>query len=109
MGKTCRTGRNLKTTKEKYWVGHIPDQCDLCHRSITKVFVDGRTNFGPWAIMDPQCHRASGQGLGTGRGQRYVRQLDGRFKKVAPKEVAPFANKQLLKDRAERLAELEEI
>ena len=62
----------------KKWMGGVPKDCDLCHNPFgyknTMVFIDGKTRFGPWAIMCPACHRDQALGLGTGRGQAY--QLD---------------------------------
>lgn len=63
-------------SKVKKWLGPAPTHCDLCTEPITNVFIDGRTNFGPWANMCPECHKANGVGLGTGRGQKYERQND---------------------------------
>ena len=59
----------------KRWMGGVPKDCDLCHNPFgfknTMVFIDGRTAFGPWAIMCEACHRDQHVGLGTGKGQRY--------------------------------------
>ena len=65
------------------WGGTKPDECQLCHAPIDKVFIDGRMAGGPWALMCPTCHSAQGVGLGTGRGQRYILMADGRFHKTA--------------------------
>ena len=55
------------------WCGSKPEICDLCRSPIVDGhFVDGRTVFGPWANMCPDCHKGQGQGLGIGRGQEYV-------------------------------------
>lgn len=56
---------------KKRWYGPAPKQCDICHVPLTQTFVDGRTQFGPWAIMCAGCHRDQAIGLGVGRGQRY--------------------------------------
>ena len=64
-----------------HWFGARPTKCDLCRNPIVHLFVDGKTNHGPWAIMCPACQVERGVGLGTGRGQMYRR--DGEtFKKV---------------------------
>jgi hypothetical protein len=57
--------------RKKVWMGAVPTNCEICHIQLTQTFVDGKTAFGPWAIMCAGCHRDQGQGLGTGRGQRY--------------------------------------
>lgn len=69
--------------QESYWVGDAPKVCDIfpAHK-ITTVFVDGRTRRGPWASMCVACHAEYGYGFGTGRGQKYEKQADGRFKKT---------------------------
>lgn len=57
------------------WMGGTPADCNLCHNPFgcknTKFFVDGKTLFGPWAIMCDTCHRDQGGKLGKGFGQRY--------------------------------------
>lgn len=55
----------------KKWMGGVPKNCDICHVPLEKTFVDGRTAFGPWAIMCEACHRDQHIGLGTGKGQKY--------------------------------------
>jgi hypothetical protein len=57
---------------EQKWMGAKPDSCNLCGEKLgAGQFVDGKTIFGPWAIMCPACHDLSGVGLGTGLGQKY--------------------------------------
>jgi hypothetical protein len=72
---------NPKPKRKVYWLGVI-DTCDICPTKITTTFIDGRTRMGPWGILCPQCHKDVGCGLGTGNGQRYVLQEDGRWLKV---------------------------
>ena len=67
--------------KEKCWIGPIADKDDF-HGPIADEFVDGVTQMGPWAIMNPYNHKKYGRGIGLGRGQRYRKQLDGRWLKV---------------------------
>lgn len=59
------------------WYGKV-DKCDLCHRDITTIFIDGRTEIGSWALMCPECHEVVGCGIGLGNGQLYALQ-DGRW------------------------------
>ena len=61
---------------------HTPKECDICHTPIVDTFVDGKTVYGPWANMCIPCHIDVGCGLGTGRGQRYVKDNEGKFVKV---------------------------
>jgi hypothetical protein len=67
--------------KKTQWMGNI-SACDICHKPITNVFVDGATNQGPWAIMCLECFKEYGVGLGTGSGQEYWKAEDGEFYKV---------------------------
>lgn len=60
------------------------EACDICTRPITAVFIDGKTAMGPWANMCVICHAGNGGKLGTGRGQRYEKQPDGRWAKMVP-------------------------
>lgn len=53
----------------KTWQGTNPERCDLCNCKITNVFVDGKTSFGPWAIMCMSCHNGK---YGLGIAQKYV-------------------------------------
>lgn len=64
---------SLKKPKPKRWTSPIPKNCDFCHKSLKdeKVFVDGRTRSGPWAIMCSVCYDTVGVGIGTGKGQAY--------------------------------------
>lgn len=67
----------------KFYAGTIPSACDLCKAPIIKVFVDGATRMGPWANMCVSCFRSVGRGrFGTGFGQRYKQQGDGRWLKT---------------------------
>lgn len=69
--------------KKVRWIGSPPKKCDICHKPITDEFVDGATQFrGIWGNMCPDCHKKYGNGVGTGSGQRYVKQEDGTFLKV---------------------------
>jgi hypothetical protein len=61
---------------EQRWMGDIPKKCDLAgmvpgKHDMSEGFVDGGTQFGPWANMCLACHKVHGVGLGTGKGQRY--------------------------------------
>ena len=58
----------------KMWLGSPPLECDVCRQPITKKFIDGATQAGPWGCLCPECHRTQGRGLGVGRGQQYEKQ-----------------------------------
>lgn len=55
----------------KKWNGAVPKICTGCGDSLKDIFIDGKTIFGPWAIMCENCHTTHGAGLGLGRGQKY--------------------------------------
>lgn len=65
-----------------YWQSPVLEQDDF-GQPITDSFYDAKTVYGPWATMSPLSFETHGDGrLGTGRGQRYQRQPDGRYLKV---------------------------
>ncbi len=75
--------------REVYWTGDIGQSSngrfryDDFDQRIVDQFIDGRTRRGPWAIMTPESFAAHGSGkLGTGYGQRFQKQADGRWLKV---------------------------
>ena len=68
--------------KQKKWMGTPPEKCDFCHREIHNVFIDGKTIHGPWANMCLMCHMVNGTGIGTGCGQKYMKQDNGDWLKV---------------------------
>ena len=63
-------------SEEKFcWTGALPKDCDLCHKPLQEVFIDGvlktGKTFPKWAIMCRSCHERFGSGLGRGKGQIY--------------------------------------
>jgi hypothetical protein len=64
---------------EIYWAGRRVTTCDICRNPIADEFIDGATVRGMWMLMHPVCHGIFGQGLGKGRGQRFVKQQNGKF------------------------------
>lgn len=70
--------------KDVYWISPVPEKCDTCTTPIVGIFYDGKTTVGPWACMCPSCfYMGPGVGkLGTGFGQEYKKQPDGRWKKT---------------------------
>lgn len=45
--------------------------CNLCKEEDLDEFVDGKTEFGPWANMCASCYATTGMGIGVGLGQHY--------------------------------------
>jgi hypothetical protein len=72
----------VKKPRGRYWMGSTPIRCEICQRSFGDTFIDGATSRGPWYLMHPACHDLFGRGLGTGLGQQYAKQADGRWLKV---------------------------
>jgi hypothetical protein len=65
-----------------HWPGVVTARCGICRKQITAEFVDGVTTPGPWHQMDVQCHSMFGKGYGAGLGQRYEKQINGRWLRV---------------------------
>lgn len=66
-----------------YWTGDVPARCQLSGRPIRSLFVDGRVpGTGSWALMTPGYFRGIGGTYGTGCGQLYQLQEDGRWLKI---------------------------
>lgn len=68
---------------ERYWAGQVPPRDDF-NTPITDEFIDGRVKgASTWGFFNPVNWAKYGCGLlGTGYGQRYVKQANGRFLKV---------------------------
>lgn len=67
--------------KKVYWLSRVPLLDDF-GAIIGSNFVDGKTNNGKWAIMSERSFTKFGIGLGTGKGQLYEKQVDGRWLKT---------------------------
>ena len=73
-------------SEAKYWVGTPPAKCQICELPLTKRFHrfhDARVKaFNCWANICDGCHEVYGFGHGTGIGQQYEVQPDGRWLKT---------------------------
>lgn len=66
-----------------YWMGKAPERCDVCSKSIHNTFSDARVpGDGRWGCLCANCCSSLGVSYGLGRGQKYVRQDDGRYMKT---------------------------
>lgn len=72
----------MKNAKVVEWEAPIPAMCDIGGEPITETFIDGALQGGSWAILCLRCHGLYGVGLGSGRGQQYVKQSDGKWLKT---------------------------
>ena len=69
-------------TKVQYWLGSV-GKVDDFEDSISDEIIDCKTIYGPWALMTPKSFEKCGVGrLGTGYGQRYKKQSDGKWLKI---------------------------
>ncbi len=66
--------------KQVEWMGET--KCDVCHHECGKELYDAKTKFGGWATLCQSCYIAMGVGIGTGLGQKYEKQPDGKYVKV---------------------------
>lgn len=69
-----------------YWIsplGGFDDFGDPYDLNPGGIMYDAKTDLGPWANMTEKSFKEHGPGrLGTGFGQKYVMQEDGRWLKV---------------------------
>jgi hypothetical protein len=74
--------RDMTTPKKIYWVGDLGTHDDFGVPYKNLMF-DAKTKNGQWANMTEQSFRNYGHGtLGTGYGQMYEKQPDGRWLKI---------------------------
>ena len=65
----------------KKWYGD--PHCDICATECDHYLQDGVTKMGPWATMCRTCMSKFGIGLGTGKGQEYLKNEEtGEFEKL---------------------------
>ena len=65
----------------KKWYGD--SHCYICGKECEHYLYDGATKMGPWATMCRACMSKFGIGLGTGKGQEYLKNEEtGEFEKL---------------------------
>lgn len=73
--------KTMNSSREVKWLGgHV---CDICGHDCGEHLIDGRTHFGPWAVMCEDCASMHGVGLGLGKGQLYHKTPAGDYVKIA--------------------------
>ena len=86
MLRRTRSPGQRAQAKGRYWLGSPPTQDDW-GQPITSQFIDGKSRFGPWGIFTSQSWSEHGAApitaLGTGIGQLYSLQPDGKWLKTA--------------------------
>jgi hypothetical protein len=66
----------------KYWLSEVNEKDDFGDTVIDEI-IDGKTKYGPWALMTPKSFKEHGtEILGTGYGQKYKKQFDGKWLKI---------------------------
>jgi hypothetical protein len=66
----------------KMWTGDT--RCNNCVAQIKGKLYDARvTRDGHWATLCERCFKQTRASLGTGRGQEYTQQSNGKFVKTA--------------------------
>lgn len=67
----------------RYYTGSPPSRCDLCPQQLTAIFYDAVVpKFGTWGNICATCFDVYECKLGTGSGQEYELQGDGRWMKT---------------------------
>lgn len=56
-----------------------PKQCDICKGEFSGVMFDARTRQGPWGCLCGSCFRNENGKLGTGLGQKYLTNSQGKW------------------------------
>lgn len=62
------------------WLGE--DNCNVCSKYCSTTLYDAKTIYGHWATLCEDCFKLCGMRLGTGFGQKYKRNSEGRLIKV---------------------------
>jgi hypothetical protein len=60
----------------KRWLGSV-NKTDDFGSIIGDIFIDGKTKYGPWAIMTPKSFEEHGVRVEWGYGQKYVKNDEG--------------------------------
>lgn len=68
---------------EVYWCGDPPPACQLSGAPFNGVMYDANLPGVGWGNFNEATFKRYGGRLGTGFGQKYEQQADGRWKKVA--------------------------
>ncbi len=70
-------------SEKKYWIGLLGPVDDFSS-SYKDIMYDGKTKMGPWANMTEESWKKYGCGrVGQGYAQKYQRQEDGKWLKIA--------------------------
>ena len=66
-----------------YYTSPVPEQCQICTEPMPFVMYDAKVpGHGSWGNICGECFELHGCRLGTGYGQKYSKQSDGKWLKV---------------------------
>lgn len=66
------------------YMGTVPANCNLCGADIEDKFYDAFIPaYGQWGDVCPECFKRERCATGTGAGQEYSKNADGKFVKTA--------------------------
>lgn len=68
------------TTRPVYWCGDVTP-CNICNQTAGTIMYDAATRRG-WGWLCQLCFHGEGCRLGTGAGQQYTKQDDGKYLKT---------------------------
>lgn len=66
-----------------YWCGPLSDNCQLSGKPFGDTMYDANLPGVGWGNFNEETFNSRGGRLGTGFGQKYEKQSDGRWLKVA--------------------------
>lgn len=84
MSATTKSQSATAKKQPVYWASPVPTECQVTRRAIDGEFVDGVVPAfsRSWACWHPQEFTRRGGKYGTGNGQLFTRQADGRWLKT---------------------------
>lgn len=69
---------------KKYWLSYVGETDDFGD-TVSDIIIDGKTKDGPWALFTPASYEKHAMwpgAFGTGIGQKYQKQADGKWLKI---------------------------
>lgn len=72
---------SASSAKPKYWIGTI-ENCDNCGGALNNLMYDAAVPRAGWGNLCKGCFTVLGCTLGTGHGQKYEKQADGKWLKT---------------------------
>jgi hypothetical protein len=73
----------MNNQQAHYWQGRVPTHCADCRTHIKAVFANLNVGQNQWNIYCSRCAARHVIAYGYNAGQRYMKQNDGRYAKVA--------------------------